>query len=773
MGTFIATQYRISLLKARTLAWEETQRFAIGRRLYHALRGLSATNPGTPWMTRKAAILAGIVANMEPEIGEGERIVGYNYYGSDDGMWMEVVLSKRNDSQKEQLLRYLRQGQLSEEQIGFILQKLETIDWEITHPAYVIGRPEEVTLAEEEGLLVAYGTCENHTILGYEKVLRLGFAGIRAEIAARLQALDWSDPQAPAKKLLLESCQMVVEAACDLGRRYAQKAEALLQVCIDPVQAAELEEIRKTVLQVPEFPARTFREAVQALWFAHVVNTWEDGINANSLGRIDQVLYPYYAQDLAAGRLTAEETREILACLWLKLFRDYDVQQATLGGVDREGRDAANDLTYLMLDVTEELDLIRCLGVRLHEGSPDRLLARALEIVRKGKGIPFFFNDNTLVPALVENGVALEDARDYANIGCVETTIPGKANPHAVSNRVNLLKCLELALNNGISLTTGRQIGPQTGEAKAMRSLEDVKAAYHRQVEHFVALACFESNRCELAYRLTHPMPYKSMLTEGCLESGRDFNDGGALYNFHESQAMGIPNVADSLAALQQLVFEQGKYTLGDVVELLKGNFPSETVRREFAYLPPKYGNDIEAVDRLAVWAFDEFCDALKKQKNPRGLGYFAQPFTFLWHVDMGAKTAATPDSRRSGEIMAYSLSPMQGRDHSGLTAVLNSLARLPHHRAAGCTSAIIEIDPELFTRENLPLMVAYLRTAILKGVGQLQFNVVSADTLRQAQREPEKYRNLAVRVSGFSQRFCLLSKELQDHIIARTKHTH
>ncbi len=236
--------------------------------------------------------------------------------------------------------------------------------------------------------------------------------------------------------------------------------------------------------------------------------------------------------------------------------------------------------------------------------------------------------------------------------------------------------------------------------------------------------------------------------------------------------ALGIPNVADSLAAIDELVFRRGKYTLAEVLEQLRANFPDEAVRREFASVPPKYGNDEDTVDRYAVRVFHHFCDALKKQRNPTGQGYFAQPFTFLWHVEMGAKTAATPDGRRNGEIMAYSLSPMQGRDHSGLTAVLNSLAKLPHARAAGCTSAIIEIDPELFTHENLPLMAAFLRMAIRSRVGQMQFNVVNAETLKRAQREPEKYRNLAVRVSGFSQRFCLLSKELQDHIIARTKHT-
>ena len=768
---------RIEFLKARALAWEETQTAYIGQRLFHAARGLAAADPRLPWMKRKAIILASIVANMAPEIGPGELIVGYNYYGSDDGMWQEVPLHKRDPRQKEALTAYLRKGNLRPEQIQYILDTLDTAAPTLAHPTYALERPEVVQQAETQGVLCAWGTPENHTVLGYEQVVRLGFAGIRDQITARLASLDWSDPASVQKKLILESTLLVAEAACSQGRRYAKKAGELLrgadrQHFADRQRCADLEAIQAVNNQVPEHPAQTFHQAVQSLWFAHLVNTLEDGVNANSLGRIDQILYPYYARDMAEGRLTYEEAREIIACLWLKLYRDYDVQQATIGGVDAAGKDATNELSYLMLEVTGQLDLIRCLGVRLHKDSPDRFIAKALEIVRKGKGVPFFFNDDTLVPALVENGVSLEDARDYANIGCIETTIPGKANPHAVSNRVNLLKCLELALNDGVNLLTGTQLGPRTGKPRRFTSLEQVFAAYQAQVEYFVTLACFESNRCEQINSLTDPLPYKSLLTEGCLESGRDFNAGGARYNYHESMALGIPNVADSLAVLDQFVFQQKKYTMEDVLEQMRGNFPDETMRREFAGRAPKYGNDLDAVDQLAVRVFNQFCDALKNQKTQWGQGFFAQPFTFLWHVDMGAQTAATPDGRRSGEVMAYSLSPMQGRDHSGLTAVLNSLAKLPHARAAGCTSAIIEIDPELFTEENLPVMVAYLKTAVLKGVGQVQFNVINAETLKKAQAEPEKYQNLAVRVSGFSQRFCLLNKDLQDHIIARTKHT-
>lgn len=385
-----------------------------------------------------------------------------------------------------------------------------------------------------------------HTVIGYERVLLFGFSGLKEKTEQGLRDLNWQEPTSLSKRLLLECAKEVADAACRMGELYIDKVEQMLAQCESTERRKELLELKEVLERVPRYPATTFREALQSLLFAHIINTWEDGINANSIGRLDQVLYPYYKKDIEEGRITREEAFELLCCLWIKLYREYDVQQVVLGGLRPDGKDATNELTYLMLDVTDALDFIRCLSVRLHKESPNELLRRSLEIVSKGKGIPFFFNDDVLIPVLVDKGIALEDARDYGAIGCVEITIPGKANPHAVSNRINLLKCLELALNNGASLATGKTVGLQTGDISEMDSMDDIIDAYKKQVEHFVALACFESNRCEIVNSLTVPMIYKSILTEGCLESGRDFNAGGALYNYHASNAMGIPNAADS-----------------------------------------------------------------------------------------------------------------------------------------------------------------------------------------------------------------------------------
>lgn len=762
---------RVVRLRERAYHWQETQQDYIGQRLFPALKGLVDCPPATPWMKRKSRMLARIIRQSQPVVHEDELLVGYNYFGGDTEQWLEVALAKPTDSRKEMLTTYLSRGLLTQEEIDCVTTALENIEDLIPNVGFTPERPASVPQAAEEGIYWCGATPENHTVIDYAKVLESGFEALADEIRQRLKTqiiVSADDHQA---RMLMESMLSVAEAAAEIGMRYADEVHALREQCPEPERAAELERMERVLRYVPAKPARTFHEAVQSLWFAHIINTWEDGINANSIGRLDQILYPYYQKDIAEGTLSRKAAFELICCLWIKLYRDYDVQQVVLGGVDAEGGDATNELTYLMLDVTEALDFIRCLSVRLHRGSPRPLLERALEIVGKGKGIPFFFNDDVLVPALVDNGIALADARDYAAIGCVEITIPGKANPHAVSSRVNLLKCLELALNDGKSMITGEAVGPATGTPTEMQSVDDVMAAYERQVAFFVHQMCRETLRLEMDYSLTRPMPYKSLLTEGCLASGRDFNNRGATYDYHESMPMGIPNVADSLAAIHQLVFVEQKYTLAELVEQMRQDYPQETLRLELLRRSPKYGNDDDAVDRFAVRIFDHYCRLMREVSETYHTAFFAQPFTYLWLVEAGQRTAATPDGRRKGENLAYSISPMQGRDFKGLTALINSIAKLPQHLAPGSTSAIIEVEPVLFAEENFEHLATLLQTAVEKGVGQLQFNVVSAETLRKAQAEPDKYRNLAVRVSGFSQKFCLLNKELQDHIIARTKH--
>ena len=653
------------------------------------------------------------------------------------------------------------------------------IGWWETRPftwqrlAPVAANPPEMQAALDHGVIVVWGTDLNHSIRAYEKVLRLGFSGLRAEVDAALAALSPTDPEAAARRANLLAWQRLCAAAEGLGRRHAEQARACAAACADRAEAAAWEDLAAVCERVPAAPARSFREAVQALWFAHMITVWEDGVNANGIGRLDQFLWPYLEADLAAGRITWQQAGDLLAALWIKLYQPYDVQQMMIGGQTPAGQDAVNPLSYLVLDVTEALGFIRCLSARLHRGTPRAFLSRCVDLLAHGGGIPFFFNDEALIPALTSHGIPLKDARGYAAIGCIEITLPGQAHPHAVSNWINLLKVLELALNDGRDMLDDTQLGPRTGSLAEMRGMDDVLAAYTRQLEYAADWVVYGSNAAELAHRTQYRLPYLSLLTDDCVAQGRDIIEGGARYNWHESAAMALPNVADSLAALETAVFTEQRLTPAEMLAALRENFAGrEDLCGYLRHRLPKYGNDQEQPDRYAADLARQYCELLGTYRTVSGGTFFCHLFTFTLMLPYGKLTAASAEGRRAGEPLAYSVSPVQGRDREGFTAVLNSLARLPHHLAAASSSAILEAHPTLLAgREGHEAFVDMLTTAIDRGVGQLQINVVSAETLREAQRDPDRYRSLCVRVSGFSQQFLLLDEEMQAHIIARTKH--
>ncbi|MDD6995184.1 MAG: pyruvate formate lyase family protein [Candidatus Borkfalkiaceae bacterium] len=482
--------------------------------------------------------------------------------------------------------------------------------------------------------------------------------------------------------------------------------------------------------------------------------------------------YPYYKKDIDEGRIGKDEAFELICCLWLKLYRDYDVQQSCVGGTNPDGTSAVNELSYMMLDATERLDFIRCLSVRFSQATEKDFLKRALEVVgHVQKGIPFFFNDDVMIPALLSKGIAEEDAYNYTQLGCVETVIPGKSNPHAVTGETNFLKAMEYTLGNGRSLAYPEfSPGVCTGEIELFTTYQSFYDAVIKQADKILDVTCSQVKKyCDACIA---PKAYKSLLTEGCLESGRDFNEKGAIYDYYQIMLGGIPNLADSLLVIKKFVYEEKKYTLREIKDILESNFADESVRMEFINKVSKFGNDIDEVDQIAVDLVNHACDELEKLEKKYGRSFHAQPFTFLWMIDHGKTSAASPDGRRKGEPIAYSVSPMQGRDFNGLTAVLNSIAKFPTKRTPGTTSAIVEVDPKLFTDRNIGALADILIASGKKGLSNVQFNTVDAETLIDAKRHPEKYNNLAVRVSGFSQKFNLLGADLQDHIIGRTKHT-
>ncbi len=751
---------RCEILKQMTIEKRPDDLFKSAQRDFYYLRG--AYKGYEEERTNENVIASGlceVLENIPPIIYDGELIVGYNYGHNESYDWGFLDNIKNNWAN---IKEWMKAGGFNDKELEEYHDKKLQIESLFSVPPAQEPLNEKTGLLEKDTTVMAGLVTSNHSVIGYEKVLTLGFEGL-------LQEIDKHAEDTPFYKSVRKVCL----AACGLGDKYALEAQRLLENETDKNRAQELERIRDNCRIVPRKPAQTFAQAVQSLWFAHIINTWEDYINANSLGRLDQILYPYYKRDIQEGILTKGEAFELLCCLWLKLYRDYDVQQSCVGGCDKYGNSAVNELSYLMLDVTEALGFVRCLSVRYSPRTEKAFVQRALEVVgHVQKGIPFFFNDDVMIPALVSHGISLEDARDYTQIGCVETVIPGKSNPHAVSGRCNFLRGMEYALNNGRSMINPDLMpGLATGELESFKSFEQLKEAVYAQVGNMLESTCQRVHYWLKPAGRHDLRPYKSLLTEGCLESGRDFNERGAKYDYYQIDFMGIPNLADSLEAIRELVYKSRRYTLSELVYQLKNDWPDEAMRLEFLNKAPKFGNDIQSVDSLAAEIVDYGCEKLRELSQKYGMDFHAQPFTFIWMIGEGRIGAASPDGRRKGENIAYSVSPMQGRDFNGFTALINSLCAFPTKKTPGTTSAIVEVEPKLFSDKNIPVFADIMLAAAERGLSNVQFNVVDADTLRDAQLHPENYRNLAVRVSGFSQKFYLLDRDMQDHIIERTKH--
>ncbi|NLG26299.1 MAG: hypothetical protein GX557_00175 [Chloroflexi bacterium] len=617
------------------------------------------------------------------------------------------------------------------------------------------------------------GWIENHSIRDYAKVLRLGFRGIRGEVEAQLAGLDLADPETPQRESFLRAALAVCDAGILLGQRYAERARALASQASDPAERARLMQMAACCARVPAECARTLREATQSLWLAHILTCGEDSINANSIGRMDQILQPYYQADLEASRTTRAEALDLMEELACKLYLDYDVQAITLGGLDADGHDAVNEMSYLILESTRNVGFVRDVSLRLHKHSPRPFVKLAAEMLSLGGGIPFFFNDDCFVKALSDRGIALQDARNYSPIGCIELTVPGRANPHAVSGWFNGLKCLELALFDGRDPRNGLQFGPHTGMLTDLHSYEELYQAYCTQVEHLAKEMVYHCNRGELLQREWGPLPCWSTLTDDCIARGRDITDGGAVYNYHSICFMGTANLADGLAAIRKLVFQDKQVAPEALLQALRDDWQGhEALRQRLLHDAPKYGNDVPEVDDIARQVGEHFIALMDQMRSPLGGRYYVHLFTFLLNIAYGKATGATPDGRMANEPLAYSLSAHQGRDEAGVTALINSVARLPHNQSGGATAAIIEIDPVLVaTPEGVDRLADAIQSAIDMGVGQMQWNVTTVERLELAQRDPEHYGNITVRVAGYSQMFKLVDRELQNHIIARTKH--
>jgi formate C-acetyltransferase len=628
-----------------------------------------------------------------------------------------------------------------------------------------------------------------HTVLD-GKIYERGFLGFRGDIERALGRLDFlNDPRAYDKQQELEGMRICCDAIVLFAERHAQRARELAAREADVPRRAELERIADVCSRVPAHAPRDFWEALQAYWFVHLgviteLNTWDSFCP----GHLDQHLYPFYRKGLDEGTLTREQAQELLQCFWVKFNNQpappkvgvtaaesgtyTDFANINNGGLRSDGSDGVNDVTFLILDVIDEMRLLQpSSNLQLSRKSPDRFLKRGCEIIRQGWGQPSIFNADAVVDELLRQGKSIEDARAGGTSGCVETGAFGK-EAYILTGYFNLPKVLEVALHSGLDPRTGRRIGVDSGDPSTWRGIDDVFRAFQRQLAHFVRIKVRGNNVIERLYATRMPAPFLSLLIDDCLANGRDYNAGGARYNTSYVMPVGIGTVTDSLSAIRRHVFDDRRVTLGRLVEAIDSDFDGhEPLRQTLWNRTPRYGNDDPYADDLLARVFDAVFDEIDGRPNTRGGQYHVNYLSTTCHVYFGSVTGATPDGRRAWTPVSDGISPVQGTDRNGPTAVIRSAARMDHARCGG-TLLNQKFTPSLLEGDDGIARVAQLvRAYFAMGGHHIQFNVVTADTLRKAQANPEQYRDLIVRVAGYSDYFCDLTKPLQDEIISRTEH--
>ncbi len=673
-----------------------------------------------------------------------------------------------------------------------------------------------------------------HVTVDYGKVLKIGYSGIIEEAKAALAKLNFGDGDYAKRHHFLNAVIISCEAVIGYAKRYAKLADRMADGCQDFERKAELRRIAVNCERVPEFGARNFYEACQSFWFIQMLLQIESSGHSISPGRFDQYMNPYFEKDLKEGVITREFAQELMDCIWVKLndlnkcrdaasaegFAGYSLfQNLIAGGQDKYGLDATNDVSFMCINATMHVFLpAPSFSVRVWNGSPHEFLIRAAALTRTGIGLPAYYNDEVIIPALLSRGVSLADARDYNIIGCVEPQAPAKTDGWHDAAFFNMCRPLELVFTRGKD--AGEQIGPDTGEFKNMKTFDDFYNAYKTQMNYFIELLVNSDNAIDQAHADRCPLPFQSCMVEDCIGRGKSMQEGGAIYNFTGPQGFGIANMADALYVIKTLVYEQKKYTLCDFADALENNYgkdmeihyaekvtknvvadltasgktlsrddvaaifeavsknpcsdaQKEKYNRMLADIEavPKFGNDLDEVDAFARDVAYTYTRPMEKYKNPRGGQYQAGLYPVSANVPLGAQTGATPDGRLARTPVADGVSPAAGRDVNGPTAAANSVAKLDHYIASNGTLFNMKFHPTaLAGTHGLENFVSLVRGYFDQKGSHIQFNVVSRETLRDAQAHPENYKSLVVRVAGYSALFTTLSRSLQNDIIARTE---
>ncbi len=793
---------------------------------------------GEPVITRKAKSFAHILDNIPIIIRDEELIVGSTTiaprgcqtYPEFSFEWLEAefdTVATREadpfyiaDETKEQLRQVHKYWK------GKTTSELAT--------SYMAP---ETLLAIDHGMFTPGNYFYNgvgHVTVQYEKVLEIGYYGIMSQVRAELEKCSVADPDYAERTHFLNAILISCEAVIRYANRYSALAKEMAEKCNDPLRQKELFTIAANCSKVPAHGANGFWEACQSFWFVQQLLQIESSGHSISPGRFDQYMYPYYEKDKKQGNITREFAQELIDCIWIKLndlnkcrdadsakgFAGYSLfQNLIAGGQDKDGQDVTNDLSFMCIQAAMHVHLPQpSFSVRVWNGTPHDFLIRSAELTRTGLGQPAYYNDEVIIPSLVSRGLTLQDAREYNIIGCVEPQKAGKTDGWHDAAFFNMCRPLEMVFSNGVD--QGVQIGPKTGNVEEMETFEQFYDAYKTQSKYFIELMVNADNAIDVAHAKRCPLPYLSCMVDDCIKRGKSVQEGGAIHNFTGPQGFGVANMADSLYAIRQLVYEQGKVSIAELKEALEWNFgkgfdmitakqvatqamqqltqagqtvtteqiagiitnvltmqPSPEKKTRYQQIfdmieeIPKFGNDIREVDAFARDVAYTYTRTLENYKNPRGGQYQAGLYPVSANVPLGAQTGATPDGRLAHTPVADGVSPTAGKDINGPTAAANSVARLDHFIASNGTLFNQKFHPSaLAGREGLEKFVALIRSYFDQKGSHVQFNVVDRNTLLDAQKNPDKYKHLVVRVAGYSALFTTLSRSLQDDIINRTE---
>ena len=673
-----------------------------------------------------------------------------------------------------------------------------------------------------------------HVTVKYWEVLEIGYEGIMAKAQAELDHCNVGDGDYAERSRFLEAVIMSCQAVIDYANRYAKLALEMAEKCTDPQRKAELLVIASNCSKVPAKGATNFWEACQSFWFVQQLLQMESSGHSISPGRFDQYMYPYYKKDIESGAITRTAAQELIDCIWVKLndlnkvrdaasaegFAGYSLfQNLIVGGQNKDGEDMTNDLSFMCIEASMHVHLpAPSLSIRVWNGSPHDLLIKAAELTRTGIGLPAYYNDEVIIPALQNRGLSLADAREYNIIGCVEPQKAGKTEGWHDAAFFNMCRPLELVFANGMD--QGEMVGIPIGDVTKMETFDEFYDAYKKQMEYCISLLVNADNAIDVAHAKRCPLPFLSSMIDDCIKRGKTVQEGGAVYNFTGPQGFGIANMADSLYAIRQLVYQEKKFTMEELKEALAWNYgkgldeqsvrdittgilremtesgakvdadtaaavlksvmnaqmsPEKMARyqeiHDMIAEVPKFGNDLPEVDYFARDVAYTYTRPLQNFKNPRGGQYQAGLYPVSANVPLGGQTGATPDGRYAHTPVADGVSPSAGKDVNGPTAAASSVAKLDHFIVSNGTLFNQKFHPSALSgREGLEKFVALIRSYFDQKGMHMQFNVVSRETLLDAQAHPENYKHLVVRVAGYSALFTTLSKSLQDDIIRRTE---